>query len=108
MAGGQKGLSFVGEPMAVASFATFIITILMQMQLGCLGDGDPTPTAQNDDQCEVIVAKDRRGEALSDDEQVIFDKDWCVQHMVAVDAQVAADQQVRLTEAQQDVQEAQP
>ena len=105
--GGQGGLSFLGEDKAFTAGATLAVTLLLQMQLGCFGDGDPSAAEKNNEQCEEIAAKQARGEDLDDDEQVIFTQDWCREHMVAVEIAAEAEQQVKLAEAQQDLQEAQ-
>jgi len=82
MAGGQKGLSFVGEPMAVAVIATFLITILLQLQLGCLGNGNPSATERLADECDdaYVAANDEDPETTVANPGILQTPD-CIVHV---------------------------
>jgi hypothetical protein len=83
MAGGQKGLSFVGEPMVFASAATFAVTVLLQLQLGCLSTGDTSAMDEANEECEVawVAANDNDPESVP---AGVVEEPWCVEHNQAM------------------------
>ena len=95
--GGQGGLSFLGENSAIAAGSTLVITLLLQMQLGCFGGGSDSAEASFDDKCEAAYFAEKAGE---DFDEVVLNEPLCVQHMTV-------ELRVRAAEDQQDLQEAQ-
>jgi hypothetical protein len=105
MPGGQRGLSFVGEPMVFAAVATAVVMLLVFALLG-RGCGPPEPSARErwEDQCEEAYYAARGGEPVEDDDgqaTTILENEECQRH-AAVAAQTAElEDQRRLQEAQQ-------
>lgn len=102
MPGGQKGLSFVGEPMVFAVIATLIICVL----LGIVGCDDIVPTAGDtpmddyDRQCEQAYADANDGDPDTGENPGILEQVDCRMHMDAVKATRAADAARQVQEAQ--------
>lgn len=87
MAGGQKGLSFVGEPMVFAIVATFLVTILLQLQLGCLGDGDGGSMSEYDESCEQEYADANDGNPETEVETAILEQPDCMAYVANLKVQ---------------------
>ena len=88
MAGGQSGLSFLGEQTAYTTIATLVITILLQLQLGCFGDSDdPQDGAELDCQEAWVVAND--GDDGTVNETAILDEPWCQRHLATIQQEAA-------------------
>ena len=90
MAGGQKGLSFVGEPMVFAIIATFVITVLLQLQLGCLSTGADSPRAESNVECEEAWAAEYDGDDDTVNETAILEQSWCQEHLDMVESGAGA------------------
>jgi hypothetical protein len=82
MAGGQKGLSFVGEPMVFASVATAIIMVLLYVA-ACSKLGDPTPIDDANRTCEEAWVVEFDGDDETVNETAILEQPWCQQHLAA-------------------------
>jgi hypothetical protein len=82
MAGGQKGLSFVGEPMVFASVATAIIMILLYF-VACsdLDVGANSPKDDANVKCEEAWVAEYDGDDETVNETAILEQPWCQQHL---------------------------
>ena len=100
MPGGQKGLSFIGEPMLFASVATAIIVVLLVVVTGRCGGDSASPREEWGNRCEEAYYAERSGE-LEEGQGAILDSEECQRHN-AVAAMIAeAEDQRELQEAQQ-------
>jgi hypothetical protein len=103
MAGGQKGLSFVGEPMMFAVVATVIICVLLGI-VGCddiVGEEGDSPMDAYHQACEQEYADANDGNAETEVETAILEQPDCM-------AYVAAMKTERQQAYQEQVEEAQP
>ena len=98
--GGQKGLSFVGEPMVFAIGATFAITILAQLQLGCLDTGNDSAREASNEDCEEAWRVEYDGDPDTQNETAILTEAWCMDHLDMVEVEAETEQ----VEAQQDLE----
>jgi hypothetical protein len=82
MAGGQKGLSFVGEPMVFASGATAIVMILLYF-VACapLDVGEDGPMDDANVKCEEAWVAEFDGDDETVNETAILEQPWCQQHL---------------------------
>jgi hypothetical protein len=104
MAGGQKGLSFVGEPMMFAVAATFLITVLVLAQFGllsCSGGQDPSAMDRYDEACLQEYADANDGDDDTKVETAILEQPDCRAAVAAMKAERQAKQMEQVQEAQQ-------
>ena len=100
MAGGQKGLSFVGEPMVFAIVATILIIVLLQMQLGCFGAGDGGSMDAYDQACEQEYADAHDGDDETEVESAILEQPDCMAYVAAMKIERQAEYRAQVEEAQ--------
>jgi hypothetical protein len=84
MAGGQKGLSFVGEPMVFACIATVIIMVLLYF-VACsdLDVGKNGPVDDANVKCEEAWVAEYDGDDGTVNETAILEQPWCIDHLAA-------------------------
>ena len=101
--GGQRGLSFVGEPMVFAIIATFLITILLQLQLGCIsGDsigGNRDSRADDNAKCDDAWSATYTDHDADEDDAALLAEPWCQDHLAAVEVEVQTEQNEAEAEA---------
>jgi hypothetical protein len=103
MPGGQKGLSFIGEPMMYATVATALLCVVIGV-VGCddvLPQADPTPVEQHQTDCQQAWADSQSGQADEADEQLLG-TEFCDQAVAAAVAEAELRQQQELQEARAD------
>jgi hypothetical protein len=103
MPGGQKGLSFVGEPMVFAVVATFLITVLVLSQFGLLACDAPqeSPMDAYDEACLQEYADANDGDDDTKVETAILEQPDCRAAVAAMKAERQAKQMEQVQEAQQ-------
>lgn len=100
MAGGQKGLSFIGEPMMFASAASALITILLLAQFNLLSCSPQQPDPQGDFQTACAQADVDRRSGAEDVNTVILADSECVEYLMYQEAREQQDRAEELQEAQ--------
>lgn len=106
MAGGQKGLSLTGEPMAYATVATAIIVVMLMNGVGCgnVFDADPSPREDANEKCDEAWSARYVDHDEDENDTAILDEQWCQEHLDMIETQVATEQ----NEVQAETVEASP